>query len=293
VTFTPSPTNDKDMRLRTSLYAHDHAEIARLIASGANVNAVFGDTAWAQMTPLQIALWEGDVEASRLLLAAGAKVEWMADRGAGYIEKVSVLSTFLISDQVASRHRDTAPQLCAMLLAAGANPNPDGHDDVPQMSPLCAAANRHHVLCFNMLLAAGADINGKSLEMSPIKQIKGLVRRATPIEDRAACGVMLATLLKHGADDRALADGYRKLSPFQICVMNGLNAAVEFFVRERGEDLAQRTDDGRTLMQIAGTPEVKTLLRALKTELVIKGGLQSDHKASGSSASQRRDATPL
>ena len=117
----------------------DRAAALRLLARGANVNAVAPDGT----TAIMWAASNDDVELVRALIKAGANVTLKNQFGTSALTEAAVIGS--------------APVIEA-LLKAGADPNtknPEGE------TPLMAVARSGHVEAARRLLAAGADVNAK------------------------------------------------------------------------------------------------------------------------------------
>jgi ankyrin repeat protein len=117
----------------------DRATALRLLAKGANVNALGPDGT----TAIMYAAANDDLELVRALIKAGANVKLKNQFGTSAITEAAILGS--------------APILDA-LIKAGADPNfrnPEGE------TPLMAAARSGRVDAAKRLLDAGADINAK------------------------------------------------------------------------------------------------------------------------------------
>ncbi len=117
----------------------DHAAAMRLLAKGANANAVAPDGT----TAIMWAASNDDVALVRALIKAGANVTVKNQFGTSALTEAAVIGS--------------APVIDA-LLKAGADPNtknPEGE------TPLMAVARSGHVDAARRLLAAGANVNAK------------------------------------------------------------------------------------------------------------------------------------
>jgi ankyrin repeat protein len=256
----------------------DRNMLVRRIAAGADVDQPGIEGCF----PLAFAVRQGDAEACRLLLEAGA------DPNAGRERWLSPLLE-IVNVRLAAR-RGLRPDLpveevravCATLVAHGTNPN--GHHDPahPQQRhqlPLYVAASSNDREVVHTLVEAGADINKGvywsylkpgALSNPPVTAL-GMISDVIDQRGNVVPGdeEMMLTLMRLGASDRCFTDRYGTVTPFQHCVMVGRDKLVEYYARERGEDLAQRTRDGKTMLQIAKQPRTRAILKALKTELAI------------------------
>ncbi len=181
------------------------AQIRRLIAQGADVNAVndFGEPA------LERAVQAGNSDAARLLLARGADVNRGSRRGTPLVVAAE------------GDHGDKSIALCRLLLAHGADPNADTHR-VPLVAALGALgwcsrmtlhplgpAGRPEVVqamiqkrtrtalaILRLLIGSGADVNHKD-------NMGHLNDRTTPLGAAARAGSVEAMrlLLASGARD--------------------------------------------------------------------------------------------
>jgi ankyrin repeat protein len=117
----------------------DRAAVQRLLATGADANAVGPDGT----TAIMWAASNDDLELARVLIKAGANVRLRNQFGTSALTEAAIVGS--------------APVIDA-LLKAGADPNtrtPEGE------TPLMAVARGGHIEAARRLLAAGADINAK------------------------------------------------------------------------------------------------------------------------------------
>ncbi len=104
--------------------------------------------AWHELvtTPLMRAAQVGDADLVAYLIEAGAAIDFRAPSGSA-----SVIRTTALWLAVEAEH----PEVVALLLAAGADPNVESEDGVPA---LFVAASHHDLDTTRMLVDAGADL---------------------------------------------------------------------------------------------------------------------------------------
>jgi ankyrin repeat protein len=268
----------------------DVERLAGRIAAGADVNrpmSLRGES------PLGIAVRFGNVDACRLLLRAGA------DPVADAVTKQSLFCT-LINARNSGGVTISTPAMSAMfslLVAHGASP--DGQTDTSLISadesPVFQAVLRDDQEAVIALAKLGAKLNVTCNTFSVFNPTKAF---ASPIElaKRKGRDAMVVTLLRLGASEQFLTNGRNddpSLTPFQACVAAGLKEAVSYYMTERGEDPAQRTMKGRTMAQIAGSPEVKALMHSLKTQLVVQEAVGSPVQAGQKDGASKKGMAPL
>jgi uncharacterized protein len=227
------------------------------LAEGIDVNERRADGS----TPLQWAVFEGDVAEVRRLLAAGADVSLANDYGATAMG-------------LAAEAAHT--EILKLLLAAGADPdsaNPDGqtalmavartgHVDAARVlleqgakvdarehwggqSALMWASARRHPAMIEFLIEQGADVNARSVHRDYQRRVTAEGRPKsldsggfTPLlyAARENCIACVDVLLAHGADiNRPDPDG---VSPLHIAVMNA-NWDLARRLIEAGADVNQ------------------------------------------------------
>jgi ankyrin repeat protein len=282
---------------RVQIEYFDVLDIGRLagkIEAGADVNLEFPDTrhpfdAAAQgplgkRYPLDVAIEYGCLDACRLLLKAGADPNRISNEtdGGGHDPLWWVIAT---GDGIRST-REQKKEWIDLLLQAGANIN--GVDPDKHYCPLYSAFINGNTEAFEILVEAGADIiNARR----PGGKHYGSVPLMERISHSGGDQEIALFLLRRGIDDSFLSSG---MTPFQTCVKRGMELLVSYYVRERGEDPAQRTESGKTMIQIAGSPGMKTLLRALKTECAVMSAVDDAGAcAADAIAASRKAVTPL
>jgi hypothetical protein len=259
-------------KLESARDIFDHERLAQRIAEGADVNARIGGVR-SGTPPIELAAGRCDVTAVRMLLAAGATPEW------GKSERGSALKA--VFRPAITAGETAAVEICELLVQAGANPNgiprtPGAKLSITE-SPIYSAAMFGLSDVIVKLHSLGADINAES-EISRTTWSERQVNTALGwVLDGFATGndatkatlkeATIVTLLRLGADEKCLeVDG---TTAFQRCVALGFTEVVEYYVTERGEDLAQRVN-GRTLAQHARTPEMRQFLKSLKSMLEVE-----------------------
>jgi hypothetical protein len=263
--------------------------LAEAIRTGMDVMQI--SKAAENRTPLAIAALKGNLEACRLLLNAGADPNKSRGWQNGPSTICEVINSaagrnFLGGEPVSKLPLKQARAIIKLLVEYGASP--DGRPvEAPAAyresyaSPIHLAVEKGSHELVALLAEFNADLNANAL----VSDVGGIP--TDPLGTAKAVGdqAMMVTLLRHGADDQFLGSATKGYSPFIGTVITGYDKVAEYYVRERGEDLAQRFD-GRTLLQLAKTPIMRTMLRALKTEMAVKDVLDSSTKLSRSAASQ-------
>ena len=203
--------------LADAVRSGDVAEVRRLLAQHADVNATAADGA----TALHWAVHRDDLEAATLLMGAGANVN------AANIYGVTAL-------QLACANANTA--VVERLLKGGADPNvslPSGE------TPLLAAARTGNVAAVQALLAAGAHVNSSEA-----------VRGQTALMWAAAGGRadVVRTLVAAKADVSQVSFG-----GFNALLFAASSGSVETAQQllAGGANVNQATRDGKTPLLIA------------------------------------------
>jgi ankyrin repeat protein len=223
----------------------------KLIDAGADVNATVPDGS----TALHAAVLFGGVEFAKGLIERGADVH-VADRN-GYT----------------ALHRAASAgdvEFCEVLINSGARVN---ECNGIGSTPLHSAASEGHALACALLIEYDAD---------PSRQNQW---GETPLHLAARRGHLLACrfLAERGASPsesslptkRSTGGSQDRLTPFQDAVRMGKIDVVRYFVEECGQDLAQRTEGGRTMAQVgASQPLMRDFLRSMKAELAIARAAQ-------------------
>lgn len=178
----------------------------------------------------------------------------------------------------------TATEECVRLfLDAGVDP--DATDNRGR-KPLHEAVRYDRVDSIKHLLEAGANID--SADNSRMTPLHYAARKGHIDSCRALVG--FGATPSHVPTDEK--EDY--LTPFQMGVGEGQCAVVEYFVRECGEDIAQRTLQGKTMLDLASNhPEMKVLLRSLKTELAVADALVPGHPSGERTSGRRISHTPM
>jgi hypothetical protein len=146
--------------LNAATLGNDTATIRLLVDAGVDVNAP-GSALLADAPPLVHAAGNGNVEAVKLLLAKGAKVNGASSRDKLMPMKNGPLALGGFTALLAAPGYGP-PELVKTLLDAGADANAT---DVRGMTPLmfAAATDRQNPEIIRMLIAHGAGIDAKSL----------------------------------------------------------------------------------------------------------------------------------
>jgi ankyrin repeat protein len=283
-------------------------------------------------TPLQWAVYNGDVAEVKRLLHAGADVSLANNYGA---------TPMSLAAEVGST------DMLKLLLEAGANadsPNPDGQTallavartgnvDAAQLllnhhatvdaretfggqTALMWASARRHPEMMRLLIARGADVNARSTDRNYQRHVTAEGRPKnldsgglTPLlyAARENCAACVEVLLKHGADiDLLDPDG---VSPLLVAIMNANWDLARQLITAGADvnqwdifgeaplftavDLRSRIDGGRASID----PPNKTTGLAI-VKLLLEGGADPNMQlffkpANARGATSTRGATPL
>lgn len=260
------------------------AEVCRmLLEAGADPNKEDE----VKATPLVLAAQEGQVEACRVLLEAGAPVSSRVLYAAVASDTPAVLELLLRHGaEVNSADEGKAPallvaaaegkpEMCRLLLAAGADPNKGSND----LSPLLLAAARNYPEICELLLEAGADVNigtpkrGYALDWAVLfgrrelvsKLISAGARTETwpPLHLAAALGRAdeVKRLVQAGAD---LAERSQrgKCTPLHMAVFSGDMETLRCLI-DAGADVNAVQETGYTPLHCAAQMNRPEVARAL------------------------------
>jgi hypothetical protein len=249
---------------------------------------------WA---PLAFAVQGGMVEACRILLQEGA------DPHAGGWDKAESLLCLVAEARYSELSRtigetgfdinaDDMRTLCALLVNGGVDPNgiaPDEGAIPDDKSPLFRSVKNNDFEMVRFLVELGANIDQECDECAgglTTGSLKSVLRFAANYERED----MMLDLLRLGADDACMK--YGRMTGFQRCVEIGLDKVVEYYLRERGEDLdqiAHIVTAKQTLDQLAAKESTKLLLRSFAAESSIASGMGSAESVDATQAAPRRD----
>jgi ankyrin repeat protein len=158
--------------------------------------------------------------------------------------------------------------ICKALIGRGADIN---ESDITGESPLFLAAAALKVDACRLLIENGANVNTPTgFGSTPL--------RAVALQDNPAVAHVLRLLISAGADQTALStytdiNGERRLTPFQCAVARGRHRNVALLIDEFGEDPAQVTLDGVSMVDLAMNPKTKHLLMAAAAERAARTAL--------------------
>jgi hypothetical protein len=148
--------------------------------------------------------------------------------------------------------------LCRVFLDGGAHVD---RSDSWGRTALMGAVTSGSVEVCELLLRHGAKVDTVSPFGSALMRASSFGR--LDIVKLLLAGGASPDLAVESSD--AYAENVPSLTPFQSAVMRGQENVVQYFLREGGEDIAQRTADGRTMLKLAGKHEsVRQLLLAEK-----------------------------
>lgn len=247
-----------------------HAELVELLlAKGANVNA----KARFDVMPLHLAGKDGIAE---ILLAHGAEVDAQTDKGETALH-------WAAGGGIGTKGEEAMLRMAAVLLRHEA--------DVNKMSsaygtPLTKAAYANKILMAKLLIARGADVEGKgasplcatgnsgSVEMAKllIKHGAGVNTRARngsyPLHCAAYHGQLAMFLLSSGANPNALTD--QGFTALYLAAQSDVGAASAEALLTHGADPNAKNTYGRTALHQAalqGATKVIAILLAFKADI--------------------------
>lgn len=293
--MTELSQQDKDLTLRWAVREHRPDEVARMIAAGARFECADD----SGRSALYLAADMGLLKEARLMLEAGAKVDWSHP----------TLGRTPLFAAVAKGHE----QMVQLLLRHGACPNAVGANPEP---PLIAAVVNMNPVCVWLLIGSGADVNAQHYAQRRTALHCCAERAAAEIEEQSL--TIAEMLLNAGAD--VSAEDESRMTPLATAVSFGhyklferlmkveglsqwaLDGALLEAVRggcelqlitqliERGADCALR-HGGRTLMQIAprAREDIRRLLRSVRTEREVESAMPVNPKHSPSGRSGEPD----
>jgi ankyrin repeat protein len=259
-----------------SIYDTDADSLARLkaaIEGGLNLFAPADPE--GRQYPLGIALRRGNAAACRMLLEAGAcpRRESFAFHSPAQVVIAAMHGEGIASDARRPTFKQ-ARQVLSVLLEYGGSLDSEHSATAGSSYPSLPRSALHYAVtkgdhrAVELLSALGANMNEWVID----DDAGGIPVDALGRASRRADQPMMVTLLRCGADDQGLGS-CKGESAVVGCVVKGLDRVFDYYVRERGADLAQR-HDGRTLLQLAKTPEMRNAIRALKTEFSVAGALK-------------------
>jgi ankyrin repeat protein len=256
---------DGSTPLQWAVYEGDVAEVRRLIGAGADVSLANDYGA----TPMSLAAEVGDTEILRLLLDAGADAD--SPNGEGQTALMAVARTGNVA-------------AAELLVEHGATV--DAREAWGGQSALMWAAARRHPAMIEFLIANGAQIDARSLHRDYQRHVTAEGRPKsldsggfTPLlyAARENCIACVDVLLEHGADiDLPDPDG---VSPLLLAIMN-VNWDLARRLIEAGADVNQwdiygeaplyaavgfrsRRDGGRASIDPPNEADGLTILRLL------------------------------
>ena len=197
---------DGSTPLQWAVYNGDVAEVRRLLRAGANVSLANNYGA----TPMSLAAEVGNTDMLKVLLEAGANVE--SPNADGQTALLAVARTGNV-------------EAAKLLLDHGAAV--DAKEKFGGQTPLMWAAARRHPAMMQLLIAKGADVNAASIDRDYQRHVTAEGRPKsldsgglTPLlyAARENCMACVDVLLKAGADiDLPDPDG---VTPLQVALMN-------------------------------------------------------------------------
>jgi ankyrin repeat protein len=229
--------DDGTTPLHWAVYRSDVAEVKRLIASGADVNAQNDYGA----TPLSEAAVAGNVEVIERLLKAGAKVD--AANADGQTALMIIARTSNV-------------EAAQLLLKRGAKV--DQREAWRQQTALMWAAAEGQPAMVRLLVKAGADANARSLENNFERQVTAEPRMQarpaggmTPLlfAARRGCAECARILVEEGRADVNLTDPER-VTPLLLAALN-LNYDTAALLLKLGADVNKWDTWGRSPLYAA------------------------------------------
>jgi ankyrin repeat protein len=269
---------ERHRNIRSRLKAGECNVVLEMIAQGLDVGEVVDGT-----TALIVAVKAGNRSECLALLDAGVTIDVPTSYGetaliAAVVARDMEMVKILIERGAAVNARDKfgwsalnkaalwdGPEYAEVLINSGAWVDCAASSGA---TPLHHAAVTGSILTCQTLLEYGARLEAETMY------------GATPLHMAASLGKLNACRLLIGRGASMTAQGEppdcngkssrAMLTPLQSAVYMGQVDVVRYFITECGEDLAQRTLAGRTLVQVAGRDvPMRDLLRSLKTELLI------------------------
>jgi ankyrin repeat protein len=228
--------------LYNAVEGNDLVRCKELIALGYDVEGHAGKM------PLVSASSRGHVDLCKILIEAGADI--------------NVLNGYpLLSAAIAGR-----AEMCKFLIDSGADLQ---HKKGDGWTPLHGAATAGKLEACRVLIEGGMDVNAVTLNG----------RTALSEAIRRGNSDVAKYLIEVGADWTLSVpdDRYQRLTLFQLAVRHGHEDIANYFVSACGEDCAQRTVEGVTMMALAGKhAAVKQVLRSAKTAAALGRSLAPD-----------------
>jgi ankyrin repeat protein len=214
----------------------------------------------SHVLPLDVAVVYGCVESCQILLDAGADPNGVNGNQATALCRVAASVANGWSDS------ERGQRIVDLLLQFGAKP--DGVEASKLSAvPIYEAALFGNVWLMRKLIKAGAKLDPALKFTDHALQPKSIVEAI--LDSGNDAGVLCA--LQLGVDDSGFVKNGRSF--FQQCVMRGLNDTVRYYIEQRGEDVFQRTADGKTLLAIASKADTRAILRSFKTDMAVSAGL--------------------
>jgi ankyrin repeat protein len=266
--MTMPDTSAMTSRLSEALRTGNYTLLKRLIDAGADVNTVIdahGRTALVQAVAT-------DMTIGALLLI---------ERGAMVGKTAAGVTPLIIA---ASKGNE---RVCRALLDAGA-PIDDCYAN--GNTALYEAVARSFPSVCRLLAERGANVHVETaFASSPlhVAAMSSKIGAADIVRILVAAGASPSRLLS-----RAQQDGNVPLSAFQVALVHGKIDHVRYFLHECGEDPAQATEDGRTMLDLASTPVMTELLLATIAERAISSAIDTD-VAAQPPASKSKGFSPL
>jgi ankyrin repeat protein len=232
----PASRPDGSTPLQWAVFDGNLPEVKRLLAAGANPNVLnhYGVDA------MQLAADESDTELLRLLLKAGANPNSVNPDGETVLHLVA-----------RSGNLDAAK----LLVNAGAQVDP--RERFGGQTPLMRATARRHPDLVQFLASKGADVNARSA-VRDYRRVVTAESRAKQLDSggftplmyaaRENCRECIPILLKHGADVTLPDPG--GMSPLSIALMNGTWDVAKSLI-EAGSDVNQWDIYGQGPLNVA------------------------------------------
>jgi ankyrin repeat protein len=255
---------------------------------------------------LRSAVRRNDLEATRELLKAGADANGMGDEAPSRMldyairKRASYEICCLLLDHgaqivptdpsaneplyIAALMDDI--RMCRELVRRGADPSVTRPEST---TPLSVAALTGSVDLCRYLIEMGASVHGPNHEdCTPMHYA---VLCPDPTKAIEICHLLMAA--GASSDYTPTSPEPHYATPFQRAVINGMCEVTELLVTKYGEDPAQKTRAGRSMVEIALKDEMRRMLRMMLAEHTINSATDTGLFTADVTVVARRFPSPL